>query len=186
MIPLLITEDEWIAIITTCGGAVVAAVIVAVRKVGLWLSSTGAALHGIRAQTDVAVRQTGGNGDNAARIAAQRAADAADELRVEQQEQTRAIGDLGSSVRDLVRDIGGIRSEIRQVREDGGQTRREVAQIRDSAEVTHRDLKDGQDRLDRRLSTLSQHADACGGWDYGDHETNFRAADSHHDDQEDT
>lgn len=74
--------------------------------------------------------------------------------------------------------LGGIRDDVRQIHRSSdsehGTFRGDIKEIRD-------DVRQIQHQLRPR-----HPAEGCGGWDYRDHETNFRAADSHHDDQEDT
>jgi hypothetical protein len=76
--------------------------------------------------------------------------------------------------------LGGIRDDVRQIHRSSdsehGTLRDDISQIRD-------DVRAIQGRCRPRGVPSG-----CGGWDYRDHETgpNFRAADSHHEDQEDT
>lgn len=101
-----------------------------------------------------------------------------DGVRAEQTRHGDAIAEIRKDVSALDHGIGGLRDESRQTRKHGDD---EHGSLRDDIRGIRGDVRAIQHQLSPRPG--------CGGWDYGDHETGgpiFRAADSHHDDQEDT
>jgi Sec-independent protein translocase protein TatA len=90
-------------------------------------------------------------------------------------EQTRQ----GDAIHGLDRGVGGLRDENRQTRKHGDD---EHDSIRDDIRVIRDDIR----KIQADMNLPGPGRNAVCGWDYGDHQTNFRAPGRDHDTQEDT
>jgi chromosome segregation ATPase len=198
-----ISPDDIGAAIT--GGVIVlGGITVGIGKAVQLLRELRKEVSEVGVQAGEITRQTGPNGENAARIAAQQAADATTRIEhtieglgavVDQiaAEQTRQ----GGTIHSLDTGLGGVRDDLRIIRREAGQTRDDVAEVRTqvadldrkhdelerSAEARHDQLEAGQQHLAAQVEQLTRPApDGCGGWDHGDHVTAHHDSSDHQED----